>query len=436
MKEAKAFRLKDILIRSKIPVLIEDGKLYKRVTIKTKHQGVYLRDIKKGDEIGTKKQFRLTKGQFVLSKIDARFGAFGIAGDDVDNSIITGNFWAYDINAELVHVEWINKFTKSPEFYGICYRASSGITNRKYLNEETFLNQEILLPDILSQITILEKHKNHEYKFEHIRLEANLQNRYLTQLRQSILQEAIEGKLTAEWRKNNPVIKGDPDYDAAALLEKIKEEKERLIKEGKIKREKPLPPIKPEEIPFPLPEGWVWTRLGEVCVIQKGNVGISNAEPGKYPLVALSETRLSHNEFGFDTEAVIIPLVSSTGHGHASMKRIHFQKGKFSVGSILCCVHPLVKDSVSMQFVYLFLDLNKETLFVRKMTGMANVSLNINTIAQTIIPFPPITNQMLIADCIDLVDNLKSEYANSKSLLDKFTLTLMLIQGAKNDQKD
>jgi len=90
------------------------------------------------------------------------------------------------------------------------------------------------------------------------------QSSCLTKLRQAILQEAIEGKLTADWRKENPVRKGDPDFDAEALLEKIQAEKEKLIKKGKIKKQKPLAPIKAEEVPFELPEGWVWCRLPQI----------------------------------------------------------------------------------------------------------------------------------------------------------------------------
>jgi type I restriction enzyme S subunit len=49
------------------------------------------------------------------------------------------------------------------------------------------------------------------------------------------------------------------------LLEKIQTEKERLIQEGKIKKQKPLPPISDEEKPFTIPVGWVWCRLAEIC---------------------------------------------------------------------------------------------------------------------------------------------------------------------------
>lgn len=79
------------------------------------------------------------------------------------------------------------------------------------------------------------------------------------QLRQSILQLAVQGKLTAKWREENPDVE-----PASALLEKIKSEKEQLIKEGKIKRQKPLPPISDEEKPFDLPETWEWTRISNI----------------------------------------------------------------------------------------------------------------------------------------------------------------------------
>ena len=78
-------------------------------------------------------------------------------------------------------------------------------------------------------------------------------------LKKSILQYAMQGKLVPQ----NP-----QDEPASELLKRIKAEKEQLIKEGKIKKEKPLPPITQDEIPYDLPQGWQWVRLG--------NVGLSN----------------------------------------------------------------------------------------------------------------------------------------------------------------
>ena len=81
-------------------------------------------------------------------------------------------------------------------------------------------------------------------------------------LKKSILQYAMQGKLVAQ----------DPnDEPASELLKRIKVEKEQLIKDGKIKKEKPLPPITADEIPYELPQGWEWVRLGDICKLSQGN---------------------------------------------------------------------------------------------------------------------------------------------------------------------
>jgi len=127
---------------------------------------------------------------------------------------------------------------------------------------------EIPIPPIEEQEWFIKLFNESNSYNDELLNEFKTQSNYLSILRQSILQEAIEGKLTAAWRMQNPVRKGDPATDAAALLEKIKQEKQKLIAGRKIKKEKPLAPISPEEISFELPEGWVWCRLGE-CAINK-----------------------------------------------------------------------------------------------------------------------------------------------------------------------
>ena len=76
-------------------------------------------------------------------------------------------------------------------------------------------------------------------------------------LKRMILELAVRGKLVPQ----------DPDDEpASALLDKIQKEKERLLDEGKIKKEKPLPPISEEDIPYELPLGWKWVRLGDIVL--------------------------------------------------------------------------------------------------------------------------------------------------------------------------
>lgn len=84
-------------------------------------------------------------------------------------------------------------------------------------------------------------------------------------LKQSILQDAIQGKLTEEWRTQNP-----DKEPASELLKRIKAEKTQLIKDKKIRKEKPLPPITEDQIPFELPEGWVWSILDEIALFKNG----------------------------------------------------------------------------------------------------------------------------------------------------------------------
>jgi hypothetical protein len=75
-----------------------------------------------------------------------------------------------------------------------------------------------------------------------------------------------------------------------------------------------------------------YVQLGDICNIVKGEIGITKAIPGDFPMVTTGEFSKSHNKFQLDTKAVLIPLVSATGHGHASIKRIQYQEGKFAFG--------------------------------------------------------------------------------------------------------
>lgn len=139
--------IKDILFRKKEEILINDEDYYKRVTIKGKAKGIVLRDEVVGYNIGTKNQYIVRKGQFLISKIDARNGAYGIVPKNLDGSIITGNFWTYEINEELVLPEFLIYLMKHDFFIQMCSICSYGSTNRWYLDEDTFYNFKVPLPD-------------------------------------------------------------------------------------------------------------------------------------------------------------------------------------------------------------------------------------------------------------------------------------------------
>ncbi len=136
------------LKRNKTNVEIQNDIKYKRVTIKTNNGGVYLRDVQIGERIGTKKQFLIRDGQFLLSKIDARNGAFGVVTPDLDGAIITGNFWAFDVDYSQINPHYLTLLTTTPEFIKFSEKSSAGTTNRHYLQENLFLAVEIPLPPL------------------------------------------------------------------------------------------------------------------------------------------------------------------------------------------------------------------------------------------------------------------------------------------------
>src|SRR5690349_21719129 len=116
--------------------------------------------------------------------------------------------------------------------------------------------------------------------------------------------------------------------------------------------------------------------LGELCDLVKGTSPISKTPPGQYPLVTTGEEHKTADSFQFDAEAACIPLISSTGHGHASLKRVHYQAGKFALANLLAAA--LIKDHslLSAKFLAQYLMVTKDRLIVPLMTGAANMSIS------------------------------------------------------------
>lgn len=153
--------------------------------------------------------------------------------------------------------------------------------------------------------------------------------------------------------------------------------------------------------------------LGEICTIIKGSTGIKKAIAGDYPLVVTAEERLSSNEYQINAKAVCIPLVSSTGHGHASLKRIHYQEGKFALGNILAAVIPNDEKQLNAEYLYYYLSFYKDSKIVPLMKGAANVSLTINSIKTIIIEIPDTKIQEKIVETIKKA-KYKSNLINKK----------------------
>jgi type I restriction enzyme S subunit len=139
-------------------------------------------------------------------------------------------------------------------------------TSKEAIGLGSFGKYQLPYFDIEAQIEIKNKFVNSEDIKSSLTAELIHQLSLVKKLRQQLLQDAVQGKLVEQNATDEP---------ASELLKKIKAEKQKLIAEKKLKKEKELPPIKPEEIPFEIPDNWVWCRLGEIC-----NYGSSpKAEP-------------------------------------------------------------------------------------------------------------------------------------------------------------
>ncbi len=143
------------LTKSKNKVLIEDGKSYQRVTVKINNRGVIPRDIEKGENIGTKQQYKISKGQFLMSKIDARNGAFGLVPEILDGAIVTNDFPVFDVDNTLINSEFLVLITTTKEFVRFAQSCSSGTTNRQRIDIDMFLGVKIPLPTISEQNRIV-----------------------------------------------------------------------------------------------------------------------------------------------------------------------------------------------------------------------------------------------------------------------------------------
>lgn len=152
-------RIGAFLVKSKDIIEVEDDVEYKQVTIKINNGGVVPRNNGEailGSKIGTKRQHVVHTGQFIMSKIDARNGAYGIVPTELEGAIVTNDFPVFDVDTSKIIPQFLVLMSTTEKFVEFARKCSSGTTNRKRIDIEAFLNQQIPLPSIGEQEEILE----------------------------------------------------------------------------------------------------------------------------------------------------------------------------------------------------------------------------------------------------------------------------------------
>lgn len=164
-------------------------------------------------------------------------------------------------------------------YYKDLFRNSKKGSAIPHLNKDLFSNLTITLPPLAEQHRIVAKIEEllplvEEYDEAQKKLD-KLNDELPEKLKKSVLQQAIMGRLGTQ---------NDKDEPASELLKRIKDEKAKLIKEKKIKKEKALAPITDDEKPFDIPESWEWVRISEIANSQLGKTLDRGKESGdNYP---------------------------------------------------------------------------------------------------------------------------------------------------------
>jgi len=213
--------------------------------------------------------------------------------DSEETGLISPAYVVFKPKPRSIIPKLLLKFLKSNEGLRQIRQHARG-TVRQALRFEDLCKIELLIPDYEQQELFYEKIANVEREAKVLSSELTHQLDLVKQLRQAFLREAMQGKLVntppasggvSEVQGGSPTTPSaghlplSGEENASVLLLKIKAEKAQLIKEGKLKKEKELPPIKPEEIPFEIPKNWVWCRLASISLNRdEGRIPISQAE--------------------------------------------------------------------------------------------------------------------------------------------------------------
>ncbi len=167
--------------------------------------------------------------------------------------------------------------------------------------------------------------------------------------------------------------------------------------------------------------------LNDICNFEKGSTGLMKAIPGEYPMVATGAERRTCESYQFNTKAVCIPLVSSTGHGHASLNYVHYQEGKFALGTILVAVTAKNEEELDVHFLHLYLSQLKDVVLVPLMKGGANVSLSLTAIKGVEIPLPSFIRQK------EIVKKFKSIVVEEKELINELKKQKTLVDNLRRE---
>jgi type I restriction enzyme S subunit len=405
----QCIKLKEILSKNTDKVTMEESKVYTQVTVRLWGKGVCRRDTIRGSEIKSGNRFIVKENQFILSKIDARHGAYGLVPKELNGAIITSDFPSYNLDITKILPQYFQWIFSQKKFIELCKNASSGTTNRIRLNESRFLDLEISLPSIAEQeLTI--KHLNKDADVIRRIKEYDLINQeFIQKIKQAILQEAFCGKLVSQEPEDEP---------ASILLRKIKGERKKFVQKMNNKSSILFSPIIEEKKPYKLPNGWEWVRLGEIALVNMGQSpegetynnsgrgtplinGPVEFSDGSFGCTIMSKWTTSPTKLCRKGDILICVRGSTTG-------RTNIAGFNACIGRGVASIEPYILQ----KYVHYYILFSEETIF-NLGSGTTFPNITLDELNELIFPLPPIAEQKRIIEKIgqqlELCDELEEK---------------------------
>ena len=396
--------------RGRSPKYDKENKIYPIISQKcVQWNSISLKDAKfvTKEFLNKLESYRFVKRNDILwnSTGTGTVGRLNIVSDDFNKVPVDSHVTLIRTNSN-INSKFIYYYLMSPIIQNNLNDYLTGTTKQKELGLSSILKVNIPLPPLSEQSRIAAKIAQLFALLRKVESSTQQYAKLQTLLKSKVLDLAMRGKL----------VKQDPhDEPASVLLEKIKAEKEQLVKEGKIKKSKLLPPVTDEEKPFDIPDSWEWVRLGDIGAITSGGTPKTSEKSywinGTIPWITPAVMAKCKDQMIFNSESVkrinnlglekssahLIPKNSLVVSSRAPIGYVNIVPFEYTTNQG-CKSVSLYKD-ISEEFIYFALK-NSVSDMNNRASGTTFKEISGTKFSQTIIPLPPLKEQTKISQKI------------------------------------
>lgn len=354
------------------------------------------------------------KGDLIFSKV----GTTGVPAivDTTEPFSLFVSVALLKFDCKCIDVEFLYYMLMSPLVQAQATENTRGVGNKNWVLD-AIASTMVVLPPLVEQKRIVAKIEEllplvDRYAASYEKLE-QFNAKFPEDMKKSILQYAIQGKL---------VEQRPEEGTAEELYRQIQTEKKRLIKEGKIKKEKPLPEIAEDEIPFDIPESWKWCRLSDVIDVRDGTHDSPKYVPVGIPLVTSKNLVNGVIDYGnvkyitqedadkinvrsmVDDDDILFAMIGSIGNP------VLVKKDREFCIKNMALFKRFANTDISMRYVYWFLFYAQYKL-KKEASGGVQSFISLSRFREYLIPLPPVAEQNRIVakleEILPLCERLK-----------------------------